>query len=100
MPHSLHLPLNTYISPLTSWQHLLLASATTKEAAFTAVAVGSLSAVAWPAVIALQSSRANPEEGGAVAGVLQVGGRCGLSGWRVVREVDASSKEAKYTLSQ
>ena len=63
-------------------QYLLLAAAATKAAALTAVGVGALSAIVWPAVIALQSSRANPEEWGAVAGVLQVRG-WGRSGGQV-----------------
>ncbi len=53
------------------FQELLLASATTKAFAFGAVGLGAFSSVAWPAMIALQSSRVDPQDQGAVAGALQ-----------------------------
>ncbi|KAG1664048.1 hypothetical protein FOA52_010468 [Chlamydomonas sp. UWO 241] len=55
-------------------EFLLLSAATSKSGAMVAVAVGALAAVAWPAFIALQSSRAHPDEWGAVAGALQAVG--------------------------
>mmetsp|Transcript_39772 Transcript_39772/g.118374 ORF Transcript_39772/g.118374 Transcript_39772/m.118374 type:complete len:610 (-) Transcript_39772:1609-3438(-) len=55
-------------------EFLLLAAAHTKATSIAAVAVGAFAAVAWPAFIALQSSRANADDWGAVAGMLQAVG--------------------------
>jgi len=52
-------------------QDCLLALAPTKALAFGAIAVGSFNCLAFPAVMALQTSRCDPACMGAVAGALQ-----------------------------
>lgn len=55
-------------------EFLMLAFASTKCEALTAIGVGAIGAIVWPATIALQSSRANPAQWGAVSGALQAVG--------------------------
>mmetsp|Transcript_11362 Transcript_11362/g.19903 ORF Transcript_11362/g.19903 Transcript_11362/m.19903 type:complete len:674 (-) Transcript_11362:762-2783(-) len=57
---------------LSAWalQDVLLALAPTKAYALGAIAVGSMACVSWPASMALQTSRVDPRDVGAVQGAL------------------------------